>query len=91
MTNFGIDNQLVINVSMAGTKESIRQPFYRSCTVDRFFVPQDMSWIGKKDLFRELFYRPHTADRSFVPQDDRKIGYLIGTNHLRIFLSTPDS
>jgi len=67
---------------MLRNEASIRELFYRSCTADRSFVPQDDRGIGYvigryEGPIRELFYRLYTADRSFVPQDDRKIGYVI--------------
>jgi len=62
---------------------SVRELFYRLCTADRSFVPQDDREIGyvmgrNEASIRQLFYRSCTADRSFVPQDDRKINYVIG-------------
>jgi len=57
---------------------SIGELFYRLCTADRSFVPQDDRKIGyvmgrKEASIRELFYRSCTADRSFVPKGDREL------------------
>jgi len=56
---------------MLRNEASIRELFYRSCTADRSFVPQDDREIGyvmgrhEGSIF-ELFCRSCTADRCFV-------------------------
>jgi hypothetical protein len=62
---------------------SVRELFYRSCTADRSFVPQDDRKIGYVMLrneasIRQLFYRSCIVDRSFVPHDDKEIQYVTG-------------
>jgi|EndMetStandDraft_4_1072995.scaffolds.fasta_scaffold00123_1 hypothetical protein len=58
---------------------SIRELFYRSCTADRSFVPQDDRKVGYAMLrnevsISELFWcQSMLVSRSFLRQDDKSL------------------